>query len=66
MRKVSLAAIMCDGSYEVTEVSPLSFMQSDPVYNPRVSCKVIPRINLNAWKEEESEDEGEDYRRYRG
>ncbi|KZS19290.1 Chorion peroxidase [Daphnia magna] len=50
IRKMSLAAIICDNADNIVKVQPLVFRHPSPT-NPRVNCKspIIPRMNLAAW-----------------
>ncbi|XP_077395637.1 thyroid peroxidase [Festucalex cinctus] len=52
--KVSLSKIICDNT-DITEVPPDAFVFGN-YPSGYVSCNNLPAINLEAWKEEESED----------
>ncbi|KAK4036631.1 chorion peroxidase [Daphnia magna] len=52
IRRMSLAAIICDNADQIGSIQPLVFRQPSPT-NPRVNCRspMIPRMNLVAWKQ---------------
>ncbi|KAI9551659.1 hypothetical protein GHT06_021995 [Daphnia sinensis] len=52
IRRMSLAAIICDSADQIVKIQPLVFRHPSPM-NPRVNCNsvMIPRLTLVAWKQ---------------
>uniref|UniRef100_A0A6A7FZ72 Peroxidasin-like protein n=1 Tax=Hirondellea gigas TaxID=1518452 RepID=A0A6A7FZ72_9CRUS len=51
IRKVTLSRILCDNCETVDSEQRSAFDLPDPFLNPRVSCRDLPAINLELWKE---------------
>uniref|UniRef100_A0A2A4JM77 Peroxidase n=1 Tax=Heliothis virescens TaxID=7102 RepID=A0A2A4JM77_HELVI len=50
VRKTSIARVLCDSGDNVKHIQPAAFFRQGP-WNHPVSCKDIPGINLNKWKD---------------
>ncbi|XP_063857216.1 peroxidase-like protein 3 [Scylla paramamosain] len=57
IRKVTLAKLLCDNCDNVESEQRSVFDLPDPFLNPRVSCRDLPGVNLELWKEEHEEEE---------
>ncbi|XP_042860058.1 uncharacterized protein LOC122245949 isoform X3 [Penaeus japonicus] len=51
LRKVTLAKVLCDNCDSVESEQRSAFDLPDPFLNPRVSCRDLPGVNLELWKE---------------
>ncbi|XP_054709398.1 uncharacterized protein LOC129219104 [Uloborus diversus] len=51
IRKSSLSRIICDNADSVDSIQRSSFDLPDPFMNPRVSCNLLPNLDLEQWKE---------------
>ncbi|XP_071514131.1 uncharacterized protein [Panulirus ornatus] len=51
VRKVTLAKLLCDNCDSVESEQRSAFDLPDPFLNPRVSCRDLPGVNLELWKE---------------
>ncbi|XP_063852971.1 uncharacterized protein LOC135095795 isoform X2 [Scylla paramamosain] len=51
IRKVTLAKLLCDNCDNVESEQRSVFDLPDPFLNPRVSCRDLPGVNLELWKE---------------
>ncbi|CAH1969751.1 unnamed protein product [Acanthoscelides obtectus] len=52
MRKITLAKVLCDNMDIEGEMQRAGFDLPSNFLNPRVPCRSLPSINLNAWKEQ--------------
>ncbi|XP_047019084.1 peroxidase-like [Helicoverpa zea] len=50
VRKTSIARVLCDSGDDVKHIQPAAFFRQGP-WNKPVSCKEIPGIDLNKWKD---------------
>ncbi|PZC76464.1 hypothetical protein B5X24_HaOG204526 [Helicoverpa armigera] len=50
VRKTSIARVLCDSGDSITHIQPAAFFRQGH-WNKPVSCKEIPGINLNKWKD---------------
>ncbi|XP_063868298.1 peroxidasin-like [Scylla paramamosain] len=57
IRKVTLAKLLCDNCDNVESEQRSVFDLPDPFLNPRLSCRDLPGVNLELWKEEHEEEE---------
>lgn len=51
LRKTTLAKITCDNMDHDGEMQRAAFDLPSSFLNPRVPCRSLPSINLNAWRE---------------
>ncbi|KAG8198386.1 hypothetical protein JTE90_021631 [Oedothorax gibbosus] len=51
IRKSTLSKVLCDNSDTIESIQRSAFDLPDPFMNPRVSCKNLPSIDLDQWKE---------------
>lgn len=51
IRKITLAKTVCENMDIEGEMQRAAFDLPSNFLNPRVSCKSLPSINLNAWRE---------------
>ncbi|KAA0192579.1 Heme binding peroxidase-1 [Hyalella azteca] len=51
IRKVTLSRLLCDNCETVDSEQRSGFDLPDPFLNPRVSCRDMPAMNLELWKE---------------
>ncbi|KFM70982.1 Peroxidasin-like protein, partial [Stegodyphus mimosarum] len=51
IRKSSLAKVICDNSDSIDTIQRMVFDLPDAFMNPRVSCKSLPSVDLEQWKE---------------
>nr|CAH0106290.1 unnamed protein product [Daphnia galeata] len=51
IRKATVSKLICDNSDGIDTTQRSAFDQSEPFLNPRVSCRSLPSIDLELWKE---------------
>jgi len=51
LRKSTLSKLLCDNCDAVETEQRSAFDLPDPFLNPRVSCRDLPAVNLDLWKE---------------
>lgn len=51
LRKVKMAALVCDNADDIDNVQLFPFLTADPHNNPRVPCQSIPKMDLSKFSD---------------